>query len=168
MEFYSFYCVYYVYYLQFYTLFPAFEADGIQEVGGLIPFGFTKCLKLKVFMVSFLFFPIHCFSNLEFLRNTTAFNRKRYNYAQRRRFFLYSFGMFFGARYRQNSRPRTLILDWEYGIVFLTVIICTLRNILGVSKGVRYACVKPFGKIVVPSFSRYFENRQLFYGVSNA
>ena len=37
MEFYSFYCVYYVYYLQFYTLFPAFEADGIQEVSGSIP-----------------------------------------------------------------------------------------------------------------------------------
>ena len=34
MEFYSFCCVYYVYYLQFYTLFPAFEADGIQEVSG--------------------------------------------------------------------------------------------------------------------------------------
>jgi hypothetical protein len=46
MEFYSFYCVYYVYYLQFYTLFPAFEADGIQEVSGSIPLIYTAKHRL--------------------------------------------------------------------------------------------------------------------------
>ena len=50
MEFYSFYCVYYVYYLQFYTLFPAFEADGIQEVSGSIPLvSTTKNSEVSVF-----------------------------------------------------------------------------------------------------------------------
>ena len=58
MEFYSFYCVYYVYYLQFYTLFPAFEADGIQEVSGSIPLISTISLENYWFSKLFLTFAI--------------------------------------------------------------------------------------------------------------
>ena len=57
MEFYSFYCVYYVYYLQFYTLFPAFEADGIQEVSGSIPLVSTNALEAQGFSVFLFYFP---------------------------------------------------------------------------------------------------------------